>query len=340
MLNNYPRWYTFTPPQWHVFPPPLTSKERRILNSHDCLALYIRRGKAYCAVPSHIIESVFYNTTSVVPVPTYGSQWNLPIVLALEETCQVVAERRSNEFKSDVNAAIAYRLSKSTLPIFEMVLKEMNLCWVEPICKCSDIKSSGRCDECGRPYERPEETIATSIAAYEIGVRCAEQSFKSLLLLQDGELRRLPFEKQERVLKRWRHDLKVLWNQLNEDMQIRIQSMVKSDESSQLPIGVEGVLQEFTNRNFNKMRYLWRIELEGPAPNFAAKSEDDGADSASFSDLEKLYGLFSILTAVLRVIPEMLEESPFRESRVSVSAEPDYFQPKWEPPTFEAEDLR
>ena len=24
MLNNYPRWYTFTPPQWHVFPPPLT----------------------------------------------------------------------------------------------------------------------------------------------------------------------------------------------------------------------------------------------------------------------------------------------------------------------------
>ena len=24
MLNNYPKWYTFTPPQWHVFPPPLT----------------------------------------------------------------------------------------------------------------------------------------------------------------------------------------------------------------------------------------------------------------------------------------------------------------------------
>ena len=60
---------------------------------------------------------------------------------------------------------------------------------------------------------------------------------------------------------------------------------------------------------------------------------------SSFSDLEKLYALFLIVKVVLRIISELLENSPFREARLSVSSEPDYSQAEWEPPTSGIHDL-
>ena len=204
----------------------LSSKERMILNSLDCLTLYRKRGRVFCAIPWQVVDSVTYGTVGIVAVPPYGSKWNLSVVLAIDETSRKLSERLSNEFKSDINAAAAYRLSRNALPIFRMVLQEMNRCWREPICKCSDRISSDRCEQCGRPYERPDETVATSIVAYEIGVRCAEQCLKSLLLLDNAELRQLPFEKQEVRLRRWGHGLDELWNQLQPDIQSRIHAMV------------------------------------------------------------------------------------------------------------------
>ena len=317
----------------------LSSKERRILAAMKCLTLYGKRGKVFCAVPPQVIDSVSWGTTGIVGLPPYGSKWRLPVVLEIDKTCRALSERRSNEFKSDVNAAVAHRLSNSSLPIFRQLLQEMNRCWREPVCKCADRTASSRCEQCKRPYDRPVGTVAISLAAYEIGVRCAEQSLKGLLLLDDAELRQLPFDEQEERLKRWGHGLGRLWGRLNGHMRERIQDVVESADPTQSQIKVESMLRKFTSDNFNSMRYAWRVRLEGFAPNFKEESRDGLPLANSFAELEDLYHLFLIVSIVLRIISELLEKSPYREARLSVSSEPDYFQLEWEPPNLNMGNL-
>ena len=317
----------------------LSSKERRILAAVNCLTLYRKRGKVFCAVSSQVIDTVSWGTTGIVGLPPYGSKWRLPVVLEIDKTCQALSERRSNEFKSDVNAAVGYRLSSSYLPIFRQLLQEMNRCWREPVCKCADRISSSRCQQCKRPYDRPVGTVATSLAAYEIGVRCAEQSLKSLLLLDDAKLRQLPFEDQEERLKRWGHGLDRLWGKLNGHTRERIQEEVEDVDPAQSQIEVEPMLRNFTSDNFNSMRYAWRVRLEGLAPNFREESRDGLPLANSFAELENLYHLFLIVSIVLRIISELLEKSPYRKARLSVSSEPDYHQLEWEPPILNMGNL-
>ena len=317
----------------------LSSKERRILAAVNCLTLYRKRGKVFCDVPSQVIDSLSWGTTGIVALPPYGSKWRLPVVLAIERTCRALSERRSNEFKSDVNAAVGYRLSSSYLPIFRQLLQEMNRCWREPVCKCADRAFSGRCEQCKRPYDRPVGTVAISLAAYEIGVRCTEQSLKCLLLLDDANLRQLPFEDQEELLKRWGHGLDRLWGRLSEHMRERIQEEVEDADSTQSQIKVEPMLRNFTSDNFNTMRYAWRVRLEGIAPNFTEESREGPPLAKSFAELENLYHLYLIVSIVLRIISEFLEKSPYREARLSVSSEADYHQLEWEPPNLNMGNL-
>ena len=135
------------------------------------------------------------------------------------------------------------------------------------------------------------------------------------------------------------HGLDRLWGELSEHMRGRIQQEVEDADPAQSQLEVESTLRNFTGGNFNNMRYAWRVRLEGLAPNFREESGDSLQLANSFAELENLYHLYLIVSIVLRIISELLEKSPYRGARLSVSSEPDYYQPEWEPPNLKVGNL-
>lgn len=263
----------------------LSSKERDVLLNYNCLTLYRKHGRVFCAVPPYLPRSMKFATRAITPVPPDGCDWNLGVLRAMQDGAKKISEEKTNELRSDFNASVCYRTAKNQSPLVKQLLREMNRCHTTP-------------------YIDPEETIAISLHSYEMSVRRAEQCLKALLLLTKPKLRKSPFAEHEEQMRKWGHNLNAMWGELHKGLRQRIQSKIDIRDDLSLPEKVGTLMSRFTTSKFEYARYSWSFDID-VSSDFPQIIKP--ALKISFADL---YPLFVVCEVLLEdIIPELTEEN-------------------------------